>query len=166
MIPLLPRLFAYCLPLLFSFSGCGFHLRGVVEIPPDLNPLYIQAKPGSRVRSALLDRLQGSQVRPAKSAEAARVIVRILQESKASRVTAVDENNKVVASELFLHLRFDATDGQGKTLVPVQSLQLSRTYENPDVQVLGKEQEANLIYEDLAQEGAERILYRLRAALL
>jgi LPS-assembly lipoprotein len=41
-----------------------------------------------------------------------------------------------------------------------------RTYENPDVEVLGKQLEADLIYEDLAQDAADRILARLRAKLL
>jgi LPS-assembly lipoprotein len=40
-----------------------------------------------------------------------------------------------------------------------------RTFENPDVEVLGKQQEAELIYQDLTDEEAIRILARMRAAL-
>ena len=39
-----PRLLALAwLGAALVISGCGFKLRGEVEIPPDLNPLFIQA---------------------------------------------------------------------------------------------------------------------------
>jgi len=155
------------LPLILAGpAACGFKLRGAVEIPPQFNPMFIETKGGASVRAAMLQRLEGSQVRHAASAKEARVVVRILSESRYSRVAAVDRNNKVVASELFLAVSFDAIDAKGRQLVDKQTLSLSRTYENPDVEVLGKELEADLIYEDLAQDAAERILDRLRAALL
>ena len=163
------RLFLSLCLLVVAVTGptaCGFKLRGVVDIPPQFNPMFIEANGGVSVRKAMLQRLDGSQVRRAASAKEAKVVVRILSESRSSRVAAVDRNNKVIASELFLNVTFDALDGEGKQLVEGQSLSLSRTYENPDVEVLGKELEAGLIYDDLAQDAAERILARLRATLL
>jgi LPS-assembly lipoprotein len=146
--------------------GCGFRLRGAVEIPPQLNPMYVESRGASGVRQAIWDRLTFSQVSLAPTAKDARVVLRILGESRRSRVAAVDRDGKVVASELFLTVTFDAIDGEGKPLVEAQTLDLSRTYRNPDVEVLGKQLEAQLIYEDLTQDAADRILDRLRAALL
>jgi LPS-assembly lipoprotein len=147
-------------------SGCGFRLRGAAEIPPELSPIYIQASGGSGVRAAILQRLALSQVRPAVSAADAQVILRILQESRRSRVAAVDRGGKVVATELFLTVTFDAVGADGRMLAKPQTLDLSRTYENPDVEVLGKQLEADLIREDLTQDAADRVIDRLRLALL
>ncbi len=152
--------------LLSMLSACGFKLRGSVEIPPELNPMYIETTGGGSVRAAMLQRLEVSQVRLASSPKEARIIVRIMNETRASRVAAVDRSGKVVASELHLRVRFDAIGPDGASLVSPEILDLVRTYENPDVEVLGKQLEADLIYEDLAQDAADRILGRLRAKLL
>lgn len=152
--------------LLLGLSACGFHLRGATEIPPELNPMYVQASGGSAVRGALLERLEWSEVRLAAAPQDAKVVLRIGRESRTSRVAAVDRDGKVLAFELHLGVAFEAVRPDGSTLVPRQEIDLVRTYENPDVEVLGKQLEREMIYEDLVQDAAERILMRLRAALL
>jgi LPS-assembly lipoprotein len=146
-------------------AGCGFHLRGALPIPSSLNPMYIQAPSGSPVRAALVDSLQGSQVRLAPAPKDARIVLRISNESRSSRVVAVDRNGLVLAYELHLRVAFDAVNAKGREIVPQSTLDLVRTYNNPDVQVLGKQLESDLIYEDLVRDAADRILFRLQAAL-
>lgn len=148
-----------------SLSGCGFHLRGAVEIPPGLNPLYIQAAPGSPVRRAIEDQLSGSAVRVAAAPGPAKLILRILGEERFSRVAAVDSSGKVLAYELHYLVRFDAVGKDGKERMPAQTLDLVRTFDNPDVEVLGKQLEEELIYQDFATDAADRILMRLRTVL-
>ena len=157
---------ALILAALLAASGCGFKLRGQVEIPPELNPIYLQPASGSAVQKAILERLKGSQVQLAASPQTARVILRISNERRTSRVTAVDRNGKVLARELRLGLAFEAVTPDGKQLVSRQSIDVIRGYENPDVEVLGKQLEADLLYEDMVRDAANRILNRLRAALL
>ncbi len=150
----------------FTLGACGFKLRSAVEIPADLNPMLVTSNGGSEVRAAILQRLEISEVREAKSAKDARIIVRILGESRSSRVAAVDRDGKVIARELHLRVTFDAVDSGGNQRVERQTLDLVRTYENPDVEVLGKQLEADLIFEDLVHDAADRVLGRLQATLL
>lgn len=151
--------------ILASLAGCGFHLRGAVEIPPGLNPLYIQAAPGSRVRRAIEDQLIGSAVSLAPGPGPAKLILRILGEDRFSRVAAVDSSGKVLAYELHYRVRFDAVGNDGKERMSPQTLDLVRTFDNPDVEVLGKQLEEELIIQDFATDAADRILMRLRAVL-
>jgi LPS-assembly lipoprotein len=146
-------------------AGCGFHLRGAVEIPPDLNPLYIQSAGSSPVRAAIEDQLAGSGVRLAQSPQGAGLVLRILAEGRSSRVAAVDSSGKVLAYELHYILRFDALGRDGRERLSPQTLDLVRTFDNPDVEVLGKQLEQEMIYEDFATDAADRILMRLRATL-
>jgi LPS-assembly lipoprotein len=146
--------------------ACGFKLRGAVDIPPELSPVFVEARVPSRVQGAVLQRLEVSQVRVAASQQEAGAVVRILSESRWNRVAAVDRNSKVLARELFLSVSYEAVDSAGKLLVNAQSLDLSRIVEDPDVQVLGKQLEASLIYDDLVQDAADRILGQLRTMLL
>jgi len=156
-------LVAACLGAMLA--GCGFHLRGAVEIPPELNPLYIQAAPGSPVRRAIEDQLAGGTVQLAAGPGPAKLILRVLSEDRFSRVAAVDSSGKVLAYELHYLVRFDAVGKDGKERVPPQTLDLVRTFDNPDVEVLGKQLEEELIFQDFATEAADRILMRLRAVL-
>lgn len=157
------------LPILLILSiltGCGFHLRGSVEIPPEFNPIHIQAAGGSPVRQAVEDLLAGSQVRLTASPAEAKLILRILSEGRSSRVAAVDANGKTLAHELHYLVRFDAIGADGRERVPPQTMDLVRHFDNPDVEVLGKRLEEELIYQDFATDAADRILMRLRAVLI
>lgn len=149
-----------------TLAACGFQLRGTAEIPPDLSPIYVQAAEGSPVRAALQRRLELNAGALTGNAAEARLVVRVLGESRSTRVAAVDRGGKVIAQELHLRVRFDAAGPDGSPRLAAQTLDLVRTFENPDVEVLGKQQEAALIYEDLVEDAADRILLRLRAALL
>jgi LPS-assembly lipoprotein len=157
---------AALLLILALVSGCGFHLRGRIEIPATLNPLHIQAPAGSPVRLALEELLTGSAVRLTATPAEAKLIVRIVDERRASRVAAVDANGKTLAFELHSIVRFDAIAPDGTQKVAAHTFDLTRNFDNPDVEVLGKQLEEELIYQDFAADIADRILMRLRAVLL
>jgi LPS-assembly lipoprotein len=141
-------------------------LRGVTEIPAELSPLYIQGSRNSQLRRALLDQLAGGSVALAESAKEAKLILRILSEQQSSRTVAVDSRGRILASELIYSVRYDAiAPGKGEK-VPPQSFDLVRNFDNPDVEVLGKQLEELMIYEDFARDAADRILMRLRTLLL
>ena len=163
-LPPLPRLLVLSLSLIL-LSACGFHLRGAVDIPPNLLPVFVEAGGSSLVGNQLRDQFQLSTTPQAPSAREARAIVRILGESRRSRVGALDRNGKIIATEIFLDVRFDAREAGGKELVAPRRLELSRSFEDADVEVLGKQLEAEIIYNDMAQDAANQILAMLRAAL-
>jgi LPS-assembly lipoprotein len=149
---------------LLTLAGCGFHLRGAVAIPPDLTPLYIQS--GGVIGDAIEARLQGSGVQTSPTATNAGMILRILSQGRDSRVVAVDRNGRALAYMLTYRVSFDAQDAKGNMLLPSQSITLDRTFDdNPDVAVLGKQLESDIIYQDLASDAADQVLLRLRAGL-
>lgn len=158
----LPRLVATL--WLSLLAGCGFHLRGAVEIPPEYTPIYIQS--GGLIGDAIEARLKGSGLKVASGPAGAGLVLHILSQSRGSRVVAVDRNGKALAYMLTYRVAFDATAGDGRTLVGKQSISLDRTYDdNPDAAVLGTQLESDIIYQDLLDDAADQLLLRLRAAL-
>jgi LPS-assembly lipoprotein len=157
---------AATLLLLIFVAGCGFHLRGAVEVPPELNPMYVQAPGGSLLAKAIQNQLAGGSVRLAQSSKDAKVTLRILSETRSNRVAAVDRNAKVLAYELHYVVRWDVLGADGKERIAAQTMDLVRNFDNPDVEVLGKQQEQEMIYTELAADAADRILMRMRAVLL
>jgi LPS-assembly lipoprotein len=150
--------------LLVGLAGCGFQLRGAVAIPPGLSPVYVQG--GGLVGRSIEARLEGSGVAVTRAPGQAGLVVDILSDVRNSRVVAVDAGGKALAYMLTYRVRFTARDARGVTLLEPQELALDRTFDdNPDVAVLGKEQEEDIIYSDMADDAADQVLFRLRAAL-
>ncbi len=162
------RRLGYLVPMLLSLclvTACGFKLRGAVEIPSNFSPVFVEAPGSSTVGAILRERFEISGVQQATSPKDARSLVRILSETRTSRVGALDRNGKIIATELLFNLRFDARDAAGKVLVEPRALEISRTFENADVEVLGKQLEAEILYAEMAQDAATQILAMLRAVL-
>ena len=158
------RMLLQALPLV-ALAGCGFHLRGALAIPADLAPIYLQPETGSPVMQAVKEQLAGGTVPLASSPDKAKLILRITAEGRSSRVVATNNAGKVLAYELHYLVTYEAVAADGKVRIPKQKLDLVRTFDNPDVEVLGKQLEEAQIYEEFAVDVADRILMRLRTAL-
>jgi len=158
---LLPVLLGWLLLL----TGCGFQPRGVTELPPDLSPVFVQAQSGSRIAHALRKMLTVNGADLTGDAAGARSVIRILNEIKDDRVSAVNSEGKAIATELTYRVHFDAVSRSGTTLVAAQTIDLAREYVNPEIEVIGKTEEALLIRRDMEQDMADRILHRLKAGL-
>lgn len=147
-----------------ALAGCGFQLRGAVDIPPSLSPLYIQG--AGFVGQTLRGRLEGSGVPLTDSPAGAGLRLRVLGEVQDSRVVAVDRLGRAVAYSKVLRVSFDALDRAGEPVLPAQMVELERTFDDdPNVSVLGKQQEADIIFQTMADDAADQVLLRLRAAL-
>ena len=96
----------------------------------------------------------------------AKLILRILGERRSSRVVAANRGGKVLSYELYLqrHLRCQGPDG--KERLPRQEIDLVRGFDNPDTEVLGKQLEGERSTRTSIDDAADRVLIRLRAALI
>jgi len=151
--------------LLVVLHGCGFHLRGAYQVPANLTPAYVEASEESALAADLRQALTDAGVELAQAPAAAKARIRILGEKYDSRVLSVDGQGKVVEFELRYHLDFDVRDAAGKALVPRQEMVVVETQVNPDIEVLGKQQEEALLREDMRQDMVGRMLQRMRAHL-
>jgi len=150
--------------LLGGVTGCGFQLRGPIAVPAGVEPIHLQA--AGLIRQALEGRLDAGSVQLTAVPQEAGLILRVLDQSRSSRVVAVDREGKALAFALEYWVRFDAVKPTGEQVVAPRSLRLERTFDdNPDVAVLGKQLESEIIYQDLAGDAADQILMSLRAGL-
>ncbi len=160
-VPLLMTLGVFAV---LTASGCGFQLRGAVDIPPGLSPVFVRG--GGLVGQSVEARLAGSGVPSTRQANDAGLIIDILAENRDARVVALDQDGKALAYMLTYRVRFAATDAAGVAVIEPQTLTLDRTFDdNPDVAVLGQELERDIIYADMADDAADQLLLRLRAVL-
>jgi LPS-assembly lipoprotein len=95
--------------------------------------------------------------------ESASANLTILYETQNKEILSVDENGKVREYELILQIGIRLEDEKGKVLIKNQNIRLSRDFLFEIDDVLGKTSEREQIYQEMREDIARLIVYRLQA---
>jgi LPS-assembly lipoprotein len=152
---------------LLLLQGCGWHLRGDLDLPPSINPLYIQGLARyDRLRMELDRALTDSGVEIVEQQNKADAILRIQRHSVNKRVLSVTgETGKVAEYELHESIAFDMVDAKGQELFPSQQVEILRTYTNREDEVLGKEREEETLRKEMRRDLISGMLRHMQANL-
>ncbi|WP_018078205.1 LPS assembly lipoprotein LptE [Thiobacillus denitrificans] len=155
------RLFLAALPAALV-AGCGFQLRRVADLP--FASLYIEATPGSavgqRIRSLLTANKQTRLVATADEAEA---VLKITHEERTRVILSLSGAGRVTEYRLGLRLGYAVNDKAGMELAAPEAIELTRDITYDDTKVLAKGAEEQLLYRDMDENAALRILRRLQS---
>lgn len=154
------RLFLALFPAALA-AGCGFQLRRLDRLP--FASLYIDA-PGSavgeRFRAMLL--AEGS-VRLAAAADEADAILKISQERRSKSILSLSGAGRVTEYRLNLTLVYEVAGKDGVVLAAPETIDLIRDQTYDDSLLLAKGAEEQLLYRDMDDNAAVRIVRRLQA---
>lgn len=159
-------LYSLLVPVSLTLSGCGFQLRGSVELPDTLQSIALEGTPSVGplavdVRNAL-NRVGGSVVESASLAESVIVVTR---DDVTRNVLSVNSSGQANEYELNYQLGFRLESPAGDVLVPNQTVSLFRQYLfNPDTVLAKSDQEARLTRE-MRQSAVNQMLLRLSTSL-
>jgi len=147
-------------------SGCGFHLRGAVEVPATLKETRIVGIADYSPLSLELKKVlisSGSKVLPATAKTTSTIM--ISNEVFKRRVLSVDAQGRVAEYELIYSFNF-RIDGEGETiLVPSQQIELNRDYRFDPNNVLAKDAEEAQIRKDMISFAVRQLMRRVEAAI-
>jgi len=149
---------------LLLLQGCGFQLRGSGQaLPAGISPVALQGLDRFDDLYPVLSRqLRAAGVEVADSGASR---LRLSQRRSSRRVLSVDANGKVVEYELYEGVTFELTSRNGARAVEPQTVGVTRSHLNPEIDVLAKDQEEKALRRDMLQDLALRIISRLRAQL-
>ena len=157
------RLITICALLALVVQGCGFHLKGRQSISPILAELQVEGYSqlalliGGRIAE-----LDGQQ--PIEStANNARFFIE--SERFDRRVIAVDSSGKAIEYELQYQVKFRVDHADGKPLLTTQTLAMRRSYNSSGEDELGRQDEADILKQDMISSMAERVLRQLEVQL-
>lgn len=155
------RLFLAVLPAALA-TGCGFQLRRLEGIP--FASLYLDAPHGGpvtqRVRNALASNKTARLTETASEAEA---VLHMGQEVRSKNILSLSGAGRVTEYRLGLQLIYRIDDKEGRPLAAAESIELSRDVTYDDAQVLAKSAEEQLLYRDMEDAAARRIMRRLQS---
>ncbi len=158
------------LGLSLSLVGCGFRLRGNLVLP--FQVLKLEAPAQSPVVAGLLMNLQASGVQvltgqapqsATPPAAAPDVVLRILQDQRERVVVGTTATGQVRELQLRQRFRFTLALPAGRTLLAPTEVLQERDLSFSETQVLGKEMEEALLYQDMQNAVVRQVMQRLAA---
>ncbi|MGF1615395.1 MAG: LPS assembly lipoprotein LptE [Gammaproteobacteria bacterium] len=149
---------------LLTQGGCGFHLRGGVILPADVNAIHVQvSNPELAEEINLL--LEAGQASIVPTPQDADVTLIVAPERFERRLLAVDaQTGKAREFELNFTTDFQLLSKEGQILVPPQTLSISREMVFDPEAVIGTSREEELIYTEIRRDAARQIMARVQAA--
>jgi LPS-assembly lipoprotein len=155
------RLFLAAVPALLA-AGCGFQLRRLDALP--FASLHIDAPHGGAVAQRIRSALTASkQTRLAVSAAEAEAVLALGQETRSKTILSLSGAGRVTEYRLGLRLTYGIRDKDGRTLAADETIELTRDITYDDAQVLAKSAEEQLLYRDMDDSAARRIMRRLQS---
>jgi LPS-assembly lipoprotein len=165
--PVLPRRRAVALMIAFTglgtanLAGCGFTLRGSVDLP-----FRRIALTGFAPRSPLgeeLRRTLSAQVEVVPTPAQAEVVFQVLNEARERSVAASTAFGQVRELQLRVRLQFRVTAPDGRELATASELLQQRDLSYAEEVALGKDQEEAELFREMQSDVVAQVLRRLAA---
>ncbi len=146
--------------LLAGLSGCGFALRGKVDLPAQLDSVLVTGS--DREATSLLKRaLRGSGAAIVDSDEDATAVLDLINSEFSRDVRTTDSNGRATAYTLRYKVDYDVREPDGEEIQINQSLSQTRFLAYDPLQELQSEEEAEFLQEEMQEEIVLQILRRL-----
>lgn len=152
--------------LALALSGCGFHLRNALVLPPDLGPVQVESRdPYSALALSLSQALERAGATPAPEGLAEDVaVLDLLSERWGSMPLSIDERGRAQEFTLRYAVVFELRAADDRVLVPRQVIELSRDYVSPPTNSIGTDSERDILTREMQREMTASILRRIDAA--
>ena len=143
-------------------TGCGFQLRRLEDIP--FASLYVDAPPGSAVAQRMMASLKRNKTtRLTASAGEAEAVLKIHSETRSKVILSLSGAGRVTEYRLGLNVSYTVSGKNDRALAAPEVIELSRDLTYDSAQLLAKSAEEGLLYRDMEESAALRILRRLQA---
>lgn len=151
---------ALALAALLVLSGCGFHLRGKVDLPESMSSVFVKGSEPDLILQ-LEDMLTFSGADVMTSPQGAKAIVDLTRVDYRREVRTQDARGLATGYQLIYNVEFKVIDQGGKTLIDDGKVNVRRTINFDATQVLQAEQEENFLRAEMRKDAALRILRQL-----
>lgn len=142
-------------------SSCGFQIRGVADVPPEMQRTYIAtADRHSGFYQVLRRELDSAGIELVDSPADATSIFNIHTDITNQRVLSVSSRNVPTEYEVFYIVSYSLESGQ-TTLMPARTQTQTRVYTWDETLVLGKQQEQQTLRDDIVGDLVRIVMIQL-----
>jgi LPS-assembly lipoprotein len=134
-------------------GGCGFALRGSLDIPADLQPIFVVGKKQSQeLAQAVRRQLEINQIDVTLKRRNAKLIVELEQFSPSKRSVALDHEARDAEYALFERAQITLLDSAGKVLRGPRVLEQRRLIVNDTDNPVGEQTESSIVRADMRKQ--------------
>ena len=148
----------------FLLSACGYHLRGALELPANLKNVYVEG--GS---APLLDQfkqtMKSTSTQLTSSRKGAGLVIKVFNEDFSRRVLSLSSRGKSNEFELLYRLDYELANANDAKMMERQTVEIRREYYNDQQFVIAKDNEENVIRNEMYQQAVNSIVNRARMIL-
>lgn len=149
--------------LTLVLAGCGYHLRGSTpdsQLP--FESVYVDAPSGTPLERELRTAIRSQHsTQLLDDPKAAMVALRVLDHKQERKVLTLNSQGQVREFSLTYRIRYELADQKNKKLLEPTEIALQTILSYSESQVLGKEQEEKMIFDDLRHDAISQIMRQL-----
>jgi LPS-assembly lipoprotein len=150
--------------IIASASGCGWQPRGAQELPPALAELRVVSEmPGNALEYKLRRALNAAGVTLREDA-GKHYSMHLAIEERSARKVSLDRSARSAEQEMSLSVNFELRDPDNIPVLGPRQVSASRIYSYDPNSVIAKQDEENLIYQELQDNLIGQILRQVRSA--
>jgi len=153
-------LVAACMLSLAALSGCGFALRGNVDLPPALDTVAVTGDDIEMV-DIIGDTLKKTGSRIVDSGDPSAAVLELTESEFTRDVRTTDSNGRATSYTLRYKIGYDVRTSKGDEIQINQRISQQRVLEYNPLQELQSEEEAEFLQEEMQEEVVLQILRRL-----
>lgn len=150
------------LPLL-ALAACGFHLRGSAALPQGMERVHLTVGGGGDFQRKLARALLASNVTLEDKSGPDVAELHVPAQNFTMQILTVNGAAQVTEFAVHYHVVFTATDANGKTIVPIQTIDLQREFSYDSGQPVGTAAQVEQIQASLIDDSVQALLFRLQA---
>lgn len=158
------KIFFYSILSFYSLllTACGFHLQTTNLNLHALGPLYLESNQAyGPFEQVLRSHLNRAEVKLTHTPLSAKTILKIINQSIQQTMVARSISGLSSQNNITLTISYQITDSNGKLLMPIQNVSVSRSYAVNNTQTLGSTNEQDRVIQDLQRNVATLILAQL-----
>jgi LPS-assembly lipoprotein len=150
------------LPVL-ALVACGFHLRGNAALPQGMERVHLTVNGGGDLQRKVARALLASNVTVEKDSGTGIAELSIPIQTFTMQILTVNGVAEVTEYAIHYHVQFTAKDGEGKTIIPGETVDMQREYSYDVNQPVGTQAQVEAIQDSLVDDTVQAILFRLQA---
>ena len=143
-------------------NGCGFHLRGVIDMPPWLNDIAIMVQKVHRdLGPDLKEQLEAYHIHVSKRPNQARYWLILEEDFEEKHITSVSSSTTPRQYQVTYTVQFKLEEANGKDIIPTSRVTATRLVTINSDRMLGSNYEEGLLKEEMRHDAIIQIIDRI-----
>lgn len=143
-------------------NGCGFHLRGLIDMPPWLTDVVIIVEKVHRdLGPDLKEQLEAYHIHVTKTPNQARYWLILEEDVEEKHITSVSSSTTPRQYQVTYTVQFKLQAANGKDIIPTSRVTATRLVTINSDRILGSNYEEGLLKEEMRHDAIIQIIDRL-----